>query len=93
MSAAAYPYPGASPTVSANGQANGIVWAVENSKAAVLHAYDAGDLTRELYNSKQAAGNRDAFGAGNKWMSPMVAHGKVYVETTNSVAAFGLLKR
>jgi hypothetical protein len=93
VSAAAYSYPGASPTVSANGQANGIVWAVENSKAAVLHAYDAGDLTKELYNSKQAAGNRDAFGAGNKWMSAMVAHGKVYVETTNSVAVFGLLKR
>ena len=92
VSAETYPYPGASPTVSGNGQANGIVWAVENSKAAVLHAYEAGDLTKELYNSKQAAGNRDAFGAGNKWMNAMVANGKVYVETTNSVAVFGLLK-
>lgn len=86
-----FPYPGASPAVSANGAANGIVWAVENASAAVLHAYDATDLTHELYNSNQAAGGRDSFGAGNKFISPTVADGMVFVGTTNGVAVFGLL--
>ena len=82
-------YPGASPAVSANGTSNGIVWAVENSSPAVLHAYDATDLTRELYNSNQAAGGRDNFGAGNKFISPAVADGMVFVGTPNGVAVFG----
>jgi hypothetical protein len=56
----------------------------------VLHAYDANNLSNELYNSKQAAGGRDQLGPGNKFITPMIAHGKVYVGTTNSVAVFGL---
>ena len=84
-------YPGASPEVSANGTANGVVWVVENSDPAVLHAYDATDLTHELYNSAQAAGNRDSFGNGNKFITPAVADGMVFVGTTNGVAVFGLL--
>jgi hypothetical protein len=82
-------YPGTTPSVSANGTANGIVWAIENS-GAVLYAYDATDLTKELYNSNQAANNRDHF-SGNKFITPMVVNGKVYVGTANSVAVFGLL--
>ena len=79
----------ASPAVSANGTSNGIVWAVENSSPAVLHAYDATDLTNELYNSNQAAGGRDKFGAGNKFITPAVADGMVFVGTPNGVAVFG----
>ena len=45
----------------------------------------------ELYNSNQAAGNRDHFGAGNKFITPTVADGKVFVGTTAGVAVFGLL--
>ena len=86
-----FTYPGTFPVVSANGTANGIVWAYENTSPAVLHAYAAGDLATELYNSNQAAGNRDQFGAGNKYIAPVVADGKVFVATTNSVAVFGLL--
>ncbi|MDE2262896.1 MAG: hypothetical protein KGL45_10260, partial [Gammaproteobacteria bacterium] len=86
-----FPYPGVSPAVSANGTANGIVWAVENGSPAVLHAYDATDLTRELYNSNQASGGRDRFGAGNKFISPAIADGMVLVGTTDAVAVFGLL--
>jgi len=82
-------YPGTSPSVSANGTSNGIVWAVENS-GAVLHAYDATTLN-ELYNSNQAANNRDNFGAGNKFITPTIVNGKVFVGTQNSVAVFGLL--
>ena len=44
--------PGNEPAISANGAANGIVWAIENSSPAVLHAYDAGSL-QELYNSSR----------------------------------------
>ncbi|HKV64191.1 MAG TPA: hypothetical protein VJO16_19955 [Candidatus Acidoferrum sp.] len=82
-------YPGTTPSVSANGATNGIVWAIENS-GAVLYAYDATDLTKELYNSNQAANNRDHF-SGNKFITPMVVNGKVYVGTATSVAVFGLL--
>jgi uncharacterized protein (DUF927 family) len=78
--------------VSANGTANPIVWAHENTSPAVLHAYDATNLAHELYNSNQAAGNRDQFGAGNKYITPTVADGKVFVGSTNAVAVFGLLK-
>ena len=84
-------YPGTTPSISANGTLNGIVWAAENSNPAVLHAYDATDLSRELYNSNQAANGRDHFGAGNKFIVPTIANGKVYVGTANGVGVFGLL--
>ena len=83
-------YPGATPSISASGTSNAIVWATENSSPAVLHAYDASNL-HELYNSNQASGGRDQFGNGNKFITPTVANGKVFVGTTNSVGVFGLL--
>jgi hypothetical protein len=86
-----FPYPGATPSVSANGSSNGIVWAAENGAVGALHAFNASDLSQELYNSNQS-GPRDTFGAGNKFITPMIAHGHVYVGTTNGVAVFGLLK-
>lgn len=85
-----YEFPGATPSVSAFGSANGIVWAVENSAAAVLHAYDASNLANELYNSSQAGG-RDSFGSGNKFIAATVADGQVFVGTQNSVGVFGVL--
>jgi hypothetical protein len=90
MSAESFGYPGTTPSISANGNANGIVWAVENNGGGVLHAYDATNLATELYNSNQAANNRDHF-ADNKFITPMIANGKVYVGTPNGVAVFGLL--
>lgn len=90
VSTAVFPYPGATPSISANGSANGILWAVENASPGVLHAYAAGDLSLELYNSNQAANNSDQFGPGNKFSVPTIANGKVYVGTPNGVAAFGL---
>jgi hypothetical protein len=83
-------YPGATPSISANLTAAGIVWVVENGGTAVLHAYDATNLANELYNSNQAANSRDHF-SGNKFITPMVANGRVYVGTPHSVAVFGLL--
>jgi len=86
-----FTYPGASPAISANGAANGIVWAHENGTPAVLHAYDAADLTRELYNSSQAPDGRDQFGPGNKFITPVIADGRVFVGGQKVVAVFGLL--
>ena len=90
QSSTQFAYPGTTPSISANSTANGIVWAVENGSTGVLHAYDATNLTRELYNSSQAANARDQF-ADNKFVTPMVANGRVYVGTPASVAVFGLL--
>jgi hypothetical protein len=86
-----FEYPGTFPAVSANGTSNGIVWAVENSNPAVLHAYDATNLAHELYNSNQA-GSRDQFGPGNKFITPLIVNGKVFVGTQTGVAEFGLLQ-
>lgn len=93
QSAVQFPYPGTTPGISANGSQNGIVWAVESNlmKPGVLHAFDAANLAHELYNSGQAANGRDSFGNGNKFITPMIANGKVYVGTPTGVAVFGLL--
>jgi hypothetical protein len=85
-----FAFPGATLVISADGSKNGIVWAVENTNPAVLHAYLASNLS-ELYNTTQAANGRDNFGNGNKYAAPTVANGKVYVPTTNGVGVFGLL--
>ena len=90
QTANSFGFPGATPSVSANGTSNGIVWAVENGGTAVLHAYDATSLN-EIYNSNQAPSSRDHFGSGNKFITPTIVNGKVFVGTTNSVAVFGLL--
>ena len=90
--ATSFTYPGTSPAISANGSSNGIVWAHENSSPAVLHAYDAGNLAHELYNSSQAANGRDQFGPGNKFITPAIADGKVFVGAQTGVAVFGLLQ-
>jgi len=91
QTAHSFGYPGSTPGVSANGTANAILWAVENSSPAVLHAYDATNLATEFYNSNQAANSRDQFGGGNKYITPTIVNGKVYVGTPNGVAVFGLL--
>ena len=92
QSATVFAYPGASPSISANGSSNAIVWAVESgSGAAVLHAYNPANLAVEYYNSNQAAAGRDAFGNGNKYITPVIANGKVFVGTPTGVAVFGLL--
>jgi outer membrane protein assembly factor BamB len=87
-----FDYPGTTPTISANGTSDAILWAVENANPAVLHAYDATNLAIELYNSNQASSGRDLFGPGNKYVTPTIADGRVFVGTTNSIAVFGLIK-
>lgn len=90
-STAVFEYPGSTPSVSANGTQNGIVWAIEHSDPTdVLHAYDAANLQHELYNSSES-GKRDQFGTASHFGTPMIVNGKVYVGTTNNVTVFGLL--
>ena len=94
-------FPGATPSVSSNGTSNGIVWIIQenvpndtvitNPPTAVLRAYDATNLAIELYDSTEAAGNRDAAGGAVKFAVPTVANGKVYVGNSNQVTVYGLL--
>jgi hypothetical protein len=84
-------------SISANGNANGIVWAVDTDAyyaarqgAAVLHAYDARNLARELYNSNQRFA-RDNPGQAAKFTVPTIADGKVFVPTADQVSVYGLL--
>ncbi len=88
-------FPGATPSITANGSEGGIVWLLDNTgyipaAPVVLHAYDAADLTRELYNSAQM-GPRDATGLAVKFSVPTVANGKVYVGSRTELTVFGLL--
>jgi hypothetical protein len=90
-SGATFVYPGSTPSISANGTKNGIVWAVANaSPDAILYAFDANNLATELYDSNQS-GTRDQIGGGNKFIVPTIANGHVYVGTRTGVAVFGLL--
>ena len=86
-----FTYPGITPSISAQGSSNAILWAAENTNPAVLHAYDATNLATEFYNSSQAPAGRDIFGTGNKFIAATVANGQVFVGTTNSVGVFGVL--
>lgn len=99
QSPAAFPV-GSTPSVSANGATNGIVWAIERqdnfrrnpgNRPAILHAYDATNVATELYNSSQA-GTRDQAGPTTKYQVPTIANGKVYVGTQTELDVYGLLK-
>ena len=58
---------------------------------AVLHAYDASNLSLEYWNSAMAANNRDQAGNAVKFVAPTVANGKVYLSTRSEVDVYGLL--
>ena len=99
QSAAIYPVRGGSFAVSANGNANGILWAIQNlglsadsdaGTPGVLFAYDANNLANELYDSNQAGG-RDTLDAAAKFAVPLVANGKVFVAGQTQLIAYGLL--
>ncbi|MGA3285246.1 MAG: Calx-beta domain-containing protein [Verrucomicrobiota bacterium] len=87
-------FPGATPSITASGTNNGIVWALQMptnlANPAVLVACNATNLGTELYTSTNNAG-RDQLGTGVKFAVPTVADGKVFVGSSNSVSVFGLL--
>jgi len=84
------------PAISANGAKNGIVWIVSTKvwngpdQPAVLFAYDAADVSRELYNSTQNP-TRDGAGYALRFTIPAIANGRVYVLTKRRIDVFGLL--
>jgi hypothetical protein len=85
------------PSISADGEQAGILWIIEcdeNGGPAILHAFDASDLSKELYNSEQAQVGgmpRDRAGVGLKFTVPTIAKGKVYVGTSGGVTVYGKL--
>lgn len=86
--------PGGSPCLSANGHTNAILWIVQASgfrtgRSAILRAYDANDITHELYDNTQA-GDRDLTGLAMKFSTPIISNGKVYVGTGSGIAVFGV---
>jgi hypothetical protein len=89
MSGPTWGWPGSSPSISANGAADGIVWALEcdPTKPAVLHAFKASDITTELYNSFLAG---ETLSNAVKFSVPTIANGRVYVGTSNNLTIFGL---
>ena len=88
--------PGATPAISANGNRNGIVWLIDTKawngadKPAVLHAYDAANVSHELYNSEQNDA-RDSAGLTLRFTVPTVANGRVYVNAKRRIDVYGLL--
>src|SRR4029078_1267 len=80
---------------SANGTNNAIAWAIYNSGGqsptapCILRAYDAMNLTKELYTSDQIV-SRDSAGDGVKFTAPTIANGKVYVGAQFSLTVYGL---
>jgi len=93
-----YPCRGGSFAISANGTNNGILWAIQNlgdpnndgTTPGVLIAYDATNVSHELYNSSQA-GSRDTMDYPTKFAIPLVANGKVFVAGQTQLVAYGLL--
>ena len=96
QTAATFGFPGLQPVISAasSGASAAILWGVERdatNHVAVLHAFDATNLATELYNSSQAANNRDIGGAPLSFAVPTVANGKVFVGTQTEIDVYGLL--
>jgi len=100
MGTAVFGMHGATASLSANGNNNGIIWDIDNSSyastnpvasgAAVLHAYNATNVANELYNSAQA-GSRDQAGQALKFTVPTIANGRVFVPTATELDIYGLL--
>jgi hypothetical protein len=91
---------GSTPSISANGSTNGILWtimrkdslsATPGTKPAILYAFNAANVSQVLYNSAQNRQLRDQGGCANKFNVPTIANGKVYVGTQNELDVFGLL--
>ena len=78
---------GHSPVISANGTTGAVLWQLTGS---YLYAFDATTLAK-LYGSGEASNNRDQVPAVPHFANLVVANGKLYVGTNNSLVVYGLL--
>jgi hypothetical protein len=97
-SAMKFENPGATPSVSANGTKNAIVWALttktwngSDKRPAALYAFDATKLGRPIYTSEQNS-QRDRAAMATRFVIPVVVNGRVYFAARGEVEVYGLLK-
>ncbi|MGA7783035.1 MAG: hypothetical protein WB997_00180, partial [Candidatus Acidiferrales bacterium] len=89
--------PGATPSVSANGLKDAIVWAIATKtwngpdQPAVLYAYAASNISQPIYSSEQNS-QRDRAAKGTRFVIPVVVSGRVYFGVRGEVEVYGLLK-
>ncbi len=98
-------HPGAMMSLSANGDKDGILWAAihatgdswHESRPGILHAYDADNISHELWNSRENP-NRDDCNNYSKMVPPTIANGKVYLASfgtqntgSGQLCVYGLL--
>jgi hypothetical protein len=98
QSTAKFADPGATPSVSANGNKDAIVWAIAtrpwsgpDNKPAVLYAYDATKLGDPIYTSEENS-QRDRAALATRFVIPVVINGRVYFGTRSEIEVYGLLK-
>lgn len=83
-------YPGVTPSISSSGASNGILWAIQNGGNMTLYAFDATDLSKELYDSEMSP-TRDRTGGSITFCVPTVANGQVFVGAMNELDIYGML--
>ena len=88
-------FPGATPSISANGSNDAVVWVIQADAfatrgPAVLRAYNATNLDERLFSSSDA-GTRDRLGPAQKFAVPTIVNGKVYVGAGFELSVFGNL--
>jgi len=90
--------PGATPSVSADGNKNAIVWAIAtktwngpDNKPAVLYAFDAARISQPIYTSEQNS-QRDRAALATRFIIPLVVNGRVYFGARGEVEVYGLLR-
>jgi hypothetical protein len=81
---------GTTPSISANGTQNGIVWQIDWSQPTqVLYAYQATNVANTLWSSATNA-TRDGGGPSLRYPTPTIANGKVFLGSCNALMVYGL---
>jgi fibronectin type 3 domain-containing protein len=88
QSANNFSFPGSTPSITANGTTNGVVWTIDRGSNTV-RAYNANGFNQLLWSSSQAANSRDQLGSVVKFTVPTAVDGKVFVGTTNALVSYG----
>jgi hypothetical protein len=77
-----------SPSISANGTTNGILWVLSGG---ILLAFNASDLEQELYASNMVPA-RDTLPPVAHFVTQTIANGKVYIATQTTLSVYGILE-